>query len=182
MQIPGSPNGPPMVDGWVVVSVLGSPPINNLLRPCNQSKIGQNGPNGVRILLRHNEHFISVHLWNRLSTFIPKHFLQNLKNPLVAKLTIYGRTLGGPVDSCVAFGDRATVFQQHCTSAQFNSLWPSDTIKRLKFRTTFAQIMACCLARSSHYLNQCLLVISKAQWHASQDNFTRDTTGTDLYN
>ena len=99
--------------GWTV-SVLGSPPINNLLRPCNQLKNGQNGPNGVRVLLRHSGHLISVHLWNRLSTFIPKHFLQNLKNPLVAKRTIYGRTLGRPVDSWVAFGDRATVFQQRC--------------------------------------------------------------------
>ena len=82
--------------GWSV-SVLGSPPINNLLRPRNQSKKRQNGPNGVLILLRHNGHFMSVHLWNRLSTFIPKHFLQNLKNPLVAKRTIYGKTLGRPV-------------------------------------------------------------------------------------
>ena len=29
-----------------------------------------------------------------VSTFIPKHFLQNPKNPLVAKRIIYGRTLG----------------------------------------------------------------------------------------
>ena len=36
----------------------------------------------VPILLRHNGHLISMHLWNRLSTFIPKHFLQNLNNPL----------------------------------------------------------------------------------------------------
>ena len=98
--------------GWSV-SVLGSPPINNLLRPCNQSKNGQNGPNGIRILLRHNGHLISVHLWNCLSTFITKHFLQNLKNSLVAKRTIYGWTLGHLVDWWVAFGDRATVFQQH---------------------------------------------------------------------
>ena len=69
-------------------------------------KNGQNGPNGVRILLRHNGHLISTHLWNRLSTFIPKHLLQNLKNLLVAKRTIYGRILGRPVDSWVAFGDR----------------------------------------------------------------------------
>ena len=99
--------------GWSV-SVLGSPPVNNLLRPCSESKNGQNGPNGIRILLRRSWHLISVHLWNRLSTFITKHFLQNLKNPLVAKRTIYGRTLGRPVDWWVAFGDRATVFQQHC--------------------------------------------------------------------
>ena len=102
-----------LIFGWSV-SVLGSPPINILLRPCNQSKNVQNGPNRAWVLLRHNGLLISVHLWNRLSTFIPKHFLQNLKNPLVAKQTIYGRTLGRPVDSWVAFGDRATVFQQHC--------------------------------------------------------------------
>ena len=51
-----------------------------------------------------------------LSTFIPKHFLQNLKNPLVAKWTIYGRTLCHPVDSWVAFGDQVTVFQQYWLS------------------------------------------------------------------
>ena len=77
-------------------------------------KNGQNGPNGLRILLRHNGHLISVCLWNRLSTFILKHFLQKLKNPLVDKRTIYGRTLCRPLDSWVAFGDRATVFQHHC--------------------------------------------------------------------
>ena len=77
-------------------------------------KNGQNGPKVVRILLRHTGHLISVHLCNCLSTFIPKHFLQNLKNPLVAKRTIYSRTLGRPVDSWVAFGDRAIVFQQYC--------------------------------------------------------------------
>ena len=76
-------------------------------------KNDQNGPSGIRILLSRNWHLISVHLWNRLSTFITKHFLQNLKNPLVAKRTIFGRTLGRPVDWWVAFGDRATVFQQH---------------------------------------------------------------------
>ena len=104
--------------GWSL-SVLGSLPINNLLRPCNQSKNGQNGPNGIHILLRRNGHLISVHLWNCVSTFITKHFLQNLKNSLVAKRTIYGRTLGRPVDWWVAYGDRATVFQQHWTWLTF---------------------------------------------------------------
>ena len=47
-----------------------------------------------------------------MSSFIPKYFLQNLKNSLVAKQTIVGGTLGHPVDSLVAFGDRATIFQQ----------------------------------------------------------------------
>ena len=40
-------------------------------------------------------------------------FLQNIKNPLFAKRTIHGRTLGRLLDSWIAIGDRATVFQQH---------------------------------------------------------------------
>ena len=46
-------------------------------------------------------------------------FCKNLNNPLVAKRTNYGRTLGHPVDSWVAFGDRATVFQQHWICIKF---------------------------------------------------------------
>ena len=51
-----------------------------------------------------------------LSTFLPKYFLQNINNSLVANRTIHGRTFSRPLDSWVAFGDRATVFQQHCVS------------------------------------------------------------------
>ena len=47
-----------------------------------------------------------------LSTFLPKYFLQNINNSLVAKRTIHGRTFSRPLDSWVAFGDRATIFQQ----------------------------------------------------------------------
>ena len=54
-----------------------------------------------------------IHLRSCLSAFIPKYFLQNIKKSLVAKRTIHGRTLGRPLDSWVAFGDRATIFQQH---------------------------------------------------------------------
>ena len=80
----------------------------------------QNGPNGVRILLRHNGHFISVHLWNRLSTFILKFFICKNKESIVSP---NGPSMVGPwvapVDSWVTFGDRANVFQQHCH-------WPSS--------------------------------------------------------
>ena len=51
-----------------------------------------------------------------MSSFIPQYLLQNLKNSLVAKQTIDGGTLGRLVDSWVAFGDRATIFLQHCTA------------------------------------------------------------------
>ena len=43
---------------------------------------------------------------------------------------------------------------------QFNSLWLSDTIWWHRSGSTFAQVMACCLAAPSHYLNQCCHVSS----------------------
>ena len=45
----------------------------------------------------------------------------------------------------------------------FNSLWPSDAIWRQRSGSTLAQVMACCLTAPSYYLNQCWLIISKAQ-------------------
>ena len=38
-----------------------------------------------------------------------------------------------------------------------NSLWPSDHVWRHKSGATLAQVMACCLTATSHYLNQCWL-------------------------
>ena len=51
---------------------------------------------------------------------------------------------------------------------QFNSLWPSDAIRRQGTESTLAQVMACCLTAPSHYLNQCWLIISKVLWHSSE--------------
>ena len=45
-----------------------------------------------------------------------------------------------------------------------NSLWPSDAIWRQRSGSAMAQVMACCLTAPSHYLNQCWLIISEAQW------------------
>ena len=41
-----------------------------------------------------------------------------------------------------------------------NLLRPSDAIWRHRSWSTLAQVMACCLTASSHYLNQCWLIIS----------------------
>ena len=140
MQNPVSPNRPSMVDGkagWSV-SFLGSPPINNLLIPCSQSKNGQNGPNGVCILLRHLDIWYQYICEIVSPLSLENIFCKNLKNPLVAKQTIYGRTLGRPVDSWVAFGKRATIFQQHSLSLinllktlvlqSATSCWLADTV------------------------------------------------------
>ena len=42
-----------------------------------------------------------------------------------------------------------------------NPLWPSDVIWRQVFRSTLAQVMACCLTAPRHYLNQCWLMIMR---------------------
>ena len=43
--------------------------------------------------------------------------------------------------------------------AVINSLWPIDVICRQGSGSTLAQVMACCLATPSHYLNQCWQII-----------------------
>ena len=53
--------------------------------------------------------------------FIRNIFLQNIKNSLVAKRTIHGRTLGRPLDSWVAIGDVRPYF----SSTVFWKKWPS---------------------------------------------------------
>ena len=60
-------------------------------------------------------------------------------------------------------------------SLALNSLWPIDATWWQGSGSTLAQVMACCLMAPSHYLNQCWLIISKVQWHPSENNFTRDT-------
>ena len=61
---------------------------------------------------------------------------------------------------------------------RLNSLWPSDAIWQHRSGSTIAQVMACCLTGSSHYPNQCWLIISKDLW----GNLTRDTQTINYYN
>ena len=55
-----------------------------------------------------------------------------------------------------------------------NSLWPNDAIWWHRSGSTLAQVMACCLTASSHYLKQCWLIISEVQRHSPGRNFMRD--------
>ena len=49
---------------------------------------------------------------------------------------------------------------------------PSDTMCWHISKSTFAQMKAWCLTASSHYLNQCWLIISGVLWLAAESNFT----------
>ena len=60
----------------------------------------------------------------------------------------------------------------------FNSLGPSDVIWRCRSWSTLVQAMACCLTATSHYLNQCWLIISKVLWHSSEDIIIRRVEDT----
>ena len=70
----------------------------------------------------------------------------------------------------------------HHAMGKINSLWSSDARRWQRSGSTLAQVMACCLIASSHYLNQCWLIISKVQWHSSECNFARDTSATSNWN
>ena len=51
--------------------------------------------------------------------------------------------------------------QCHDSVDSRNSLWLIDVIWRQGSRSTLAQVKACCLTATSHYLNQFWLIISK---------------------
>ena len=54
----------------------------------------------------------------------------------------------------------------------FNSLWPSDVIRRYKSGSILVQVMACCLTAASHNLIQYWLIICKVLWHSTVGNLT----------
>ena len=60
------------------------------------------------------------------------------------------------------------ILHHKVTTQWVNSLWPSDIIRRQGTESTLAQVMACCLTASSHYLNHSWLIISKVLWHSSE--------------
>ena len=53
-----------------------------------------------------------------------------------------------------------------------NTLWPGGTIWWKRTGSTLAEVMAWCHQATSHYLNQCWLIISKVLWHSPEGNFT----------
>ena len=59
------------------------------------------------------------------------------------------------------------------------SLWPNDAIWKPRSGLILAQLIACCLKASSHYLNQCWLIIKGVLWHSSESNIPRN--GLRLY-
>ena len=63
-----------------------------------------------------------------------------------------------------------------------NSLWAGDAMSWHKSRSTLAQIMACCLTSSSHYLNQCRPAISEALSRLPQSNSTLSAQANILHN
>ena len=58
------------------------------------------------------------------------------------------------------------------TMRKIKLLWPSNAIWWHKLRSTLAQVMACCLIATSHYLNQCSLIINGILWYSPKNNFT----------
>ena len=62
---------------------------------------------------------------------------------------------------------------------RINSLWPGDAIWQQKTGSILAQVMACCLTASSHYMNKCGLIISEVLSLSAEGSFTVNTQ--DIY-
>ena len=76
-----------------------------------------------------------------------------------------GVWLGGLCGSAFTLGNCSVLTrQQAMTWTKVNSLGPH--------RATMAQVMACYRTASSHYLNQCWLLISVVLWHSPESKFT----------
>ena len=60
--------------------------------------------------------------------------------------------------------------------AQVCDIFIVNSLELLYHRTwsTLVQVVDCCTTASSHYLNQCSLIISEVLWYSSEDNFTRN--------
>ena len=58
------------------------------------------------------------------------------------------------------------------TNETFNSLWPNDAICQLRFWSTLALVMECCLTAPRHYLSQCWLLTGEVPLHSPKSNFT----------
>ena len=63
-----------------------------------------------------------------------------------------------------------------------NSLWPSDVTWQHRSGSWLAQVMACCLMATSHYLNQCWLITEGVLWHSQEMimNLTHNNTFSEI--
>ena len=50
------------------------------------------------------------------------------------------------------------------------SFWPNDALWRRRSGSTLAQVMACCLTATSHYMNQCWFITSRVPRNYSEGN------------
>ena len=65
-----------------------------------------------------------------------------------------------------AGGSQVHWHEKWASCKYINSLWLSDIIWRHRSGSTLAQVLACCLAAPSHYLNQCWLKIINIHYSA----------------
>ena len=127
--------------------------------------------------------------WPRSLVFAPKYvtyggrdkmatiFQTTFSNALTHWHLGEGNVTGIVLDitHCKVFGNYIVESTTTSPTGQWvNPLCPSDVIWRQGSRSTLAQVMACCLTATSHYLNQCWLMISEGLWHSSDSNFTED--------
>ena len=144
------------------------------------------------VLLAHWEMLVNCDTNNVPPFFLINHFADYIHAPDNSEFSIrdrdhtlmWGQTY---IDSITPNPQLVTHIQTciHTLLAErslINSLWPSDAMWQQRSGSTLAQVMACCLTASSHYLNQYWCNVSKVQLHSYNGNFTKDTSAIDHWN
>ena len=100
-----------------------------------------------------------------------------LPEPVLTKFSIRPQLINSlaPGNDLTMQGSKALADISLTLLALINSL-PSDVIWCQGYRSTLAQVMACCMTAPSHYLNQCWLMVCEVLWHSLDSNFTENTS------
>ena len=115
-------------------------------------------------------------VWHRLSThggpqrntltseeadaLIPPHVLLSIRESVLQEGHVWCPDKHKRLNSAHGLGV-TQLSQCHDNVDSLNTLWHIDVIWLQGSRSTLAQVMACCLTASSHYLDQFWLIISK---------------------
>ena len=119
-------------------------------------------PTPGRWLLIHQR----MEIWMLLTLEVPRDFWRSRQPFWMTSYLVQNGSSISPLAKEIS----SRICLTHC-----GLLTPYGDIELGHHRTgsTLAQVMACCLMATSHYLIQCWLIISKIQWHSSEGKFDK---------
>ena len=102
--------------------------------------------------------------------FVPKFPINNI--PALVQIMAWRRPGDKPLHEAVMVSLLTDICITHCQPQWVNSLWPNDVIWHRKTWSLWGQVMTCYLTASSHFQNQCWLIISDFLCYSLEGNYT----------